>query len=159
MSYRRICEWPVLHQRPPQYLSQRRVDKWIGAAPRMRAISGLFGSRPSIGFPNWQECSEMADSFRPCVFFFVCFFYSNKMPLCGERRMLPPGQRISGVISTYTQQRRRRQQQKKHLQPPALLSDSMHFTWICGLFGAVSEVFLYRRGTDVPARQFHLSVM
>lgn len=51
-------------------------------------------------------------------FYFFLIFYSNEMPLCGEWRMLPPGQKISGVISTYTQR-----QKKKYLQPPALLSD------------------------------------
>lgn len=59
------------------------MDKWIGAAPRMRAISGLFGSRPSIGFPNWQECSETPDSWT--FFFIIIFLFFTPMKcLCAE---------------------------------------------------------------------------
>lgn len=101
----------------------------------MRAISGLFGSRPSIGFPNWQECSETPDSFG-LVFSF--FFNSNEMPLCGEWRMLPLGQNISGIISTCTQP------QKKKKAPTAtsaaLRLNALHFNmwFIWGCFKSLS---------------------
>lgn len=48
-------------QRRFSFLGRCRVTNSMGAVPGMRAARGLFGKRAIHWFPNWWECSEMAD--------------------------------------------------------------------------------------------------
>lgn len=61
-----------------EFLGWWCVTNVKGAAPRMRTISGLFGSRPSIGFPNWWQRSETADI---TGLLFFCLFVCLWLPL------------------------------------------------------------------------------
>jgi len=57
------------------FLGRYCVTNLMGAASRMRAAKGLFGKLAVHWFPNWWECSEMADFIG---LFFGCLS-SNEM--------------------------------------------------------------------------------